>query len=171
MKTSIPPSSSWATGYLPGSVEHRLGIVDPQAGLFLAFALYPAFVISVQSNPGPDPNGITSAWMRILIYTMDGSRNRGGSAEEKSWDRQRNLERMEQWRFPIPMESFPLILRIALILLGSPLLLYLLKSRQTLDELLSQEERTKEKRSERRKNERSMRAANKAKQRDRDVDE
>ena len=47
----------------------------------------------------------------------------------------------------------------------------LLKSRQTLDEILSQEEKTKEKTKRAMKNERSTRATNKGKQRDRDVDE
>ena len=52
-------------------------------------------------------------------------RNCGGSTEEKSWDRQRKLDGMEQWHFHIVMEGPPVMLQVALILLACGLSLYL----------------------------------------------
>jgi len=52
-------------------------------------------------------------------------RNRGGSAAEKSWDRQQKLDGMKQWYFPLVMECLPLMLQIALALLGCALSQYL----------------------------------------------
>ena len=49
-------------------------------------------------------------------------RNRGGSAEEESWDRQRKLEGTN---FHIVMEAIPVMLQITLVLLGSALAFYL----------------------------------------------
>ena len=51
--------------------------------------------------------------------------NCGGSAEEKSRDRQRKLDGMGQWNFHIVMEGPPVMLQIALALLGCGLSLYL----------------------------------------------
>ena len=52
-------------------------------------------------------------------------RNCGGSTEEKSWDRQRKLDGMEQWHFHIVMECPPVMLQVALTLLACGLSLYL----------------------------------------------
>ena len=52
-------------------------------------------------------------------------RNRGGSAAEKSWDRQRKLDGMKRWYFHIVMEGLPVMLQIALLLLGCALSQYL----------------------------------------------
>ena len=46
-------------------------------------------------------------------------RNRGGSAEEKGWNRQRKLDGMEQWHFYVVVESTPVMLQIAPVLPGS----------------------------------------------------
>jgi len=52
-------------------------------------------------------------------------RNRGGSAAEKSWDRQKKLDGMQRWYFHIIMEGLPVMLQIALVLLGCALSQYL----------------------------------------------
>ena len=52
-------------------------------------------------------------------------RNRGGSAAEKSRDRQRKLDGLETWYFYLVIESLPVMLQLALLLLGCALSLYL----------------------------------------------
>lgn len=52
-------------------------------------------------------------------------RNRGGSAAEKSRDRQRKLDGLESWYFHIVIESLPVMLQLALLLLGCALSRYL----------------------------------------------
>ena len=52
-------------------------------------------------------------------------RNRGGSAAEKSRDRQRKLDGFEKWHFRLVIESLPLMLQLALLLLGYALSRYL----------------------------------------------
>ncbi|KAF9649283.1 hypothetical protein BDM02DRAFT_1937572 [Thelephora ganbajun] len=52
-------------------------------------------------------------------------RNRGGSAVDKSRDRQRKLDGMKKWRFYLAIESLPVVLQLALLLLGGALSLYL----------------------------------------------
>ena len=152
-----------------------------QAGLFSAVSS--AFIIDVQPNLQSDSNDMTTAYMRILIHTMNESlfpdadqlatvwtgpsveivtvlcllyaslatslfaafvamlgkqwvnryiRNHGGSAEEKSWGRQRKLDGMEQWHFHVVMEAIPVMLQVALALLGSGLSLYLWSINRTV---------------------------------------
>ena len=48
-------------------------------------------------------------------------RNRGGSAADKSRDRQRKLDGLERWYFRLVIESLPVILQLALLLLGCAL--------------------------------------------------
>jgi len=52
-------------------------------------------------------------------------RNRGGSAADKSRDRQRKLDALEKWRFHLTIESLPVMLQLGLLLLGCALSLYL----------------------------------------------
>ena len=52
-------------------------------------------------------------------------RNRGGSAAEKSRDRQRKLDGLEGWHLYLVVESLPLMLQFALLLLGCALSRYL----------------------------------------------
>lgn len=52
-------------------------------------------------------------------------RNRGGSTADKSRDRQRKLDGLEKWRFHLAIESLPVMLQFALLLLGCALSLYL----------------------------------------------
>jgi len=52
-------------------------------------------------------------------------RNRGGSAADKSRDRQRKLDGLENWHFYLAIESLPVMLQFALLLLGCALSLYL----------------------------------------------
>ena len=145
-----------------------------QAGLFSAVSS--AFIIDVQSNLQPDPNEMTTAYLRILIHNMNNTlfpdanstpaawtgpppeivtvqsllysslatslfaafiamlgkqwvtrylRKQGGSAAEKSRDRQRKLDGFKEWKFQLAIESLPVMLQLALLLLGSALTLYL----------------------------------------------
>ena len=52
-------------------------------------------------------------------------RNRGGSAADKSRDRQRKLDGLEKWHFHLAIESLPVMLQLALLLLGCALSRYL----------------------------------------------
>ena len=52
-------------------------------------------------------------------------RNRGGSTVDKSHDRQRKLDGLEKWYFHIAIESLPVMLQLALLLLGCALSRYL----------------------------------------------
>jgi hypothetical protein len=52
-------------------------------------------------------------------------RNRGGSAADKSRDRQRELDGLETWHFHLVIESLPVMLQFALLLLGCALSRYL----------------------------------------------
>ena len=52
-------------------------------------------------------------------------RNRGGSAADKSRDRQRKLDGFEKWRFHLAIESLPVMLQVSSLLLGCALSQYL----------------------------------------------
>jgi len=52
-------------------------------------------------------------------------RNRGGSAADKSRDRQQKLDGLEKWHFHLTIESLPAMLQLVLLLLGCALSLYL----------------------------------------------
>ena len=52
-------------------------------------------------------------------------RNRGGSAADKSRDRQRKLDGFDKWHFHLVIESLPVMLQFALLLLGCALSRYL----------------------------------------------
>ena len=52
-------------------------------------------------------------------------RNRGGSAVDKSRDRQRKLDGLEKWHFRLVIESLPVMLQIALLLFAGALSRYL----------------------------------------------
>jgi len=51
--------------------------------------------------------------------------NRGGSAADKSRDRQQKLDGLEKWHFHLTIESLPVMLQFALLLLGCALSRYL----------------------------------------------
>jgi len=51
--------------------------------------------------------------------------NRGGSAADKSRDRQQKLDGLEKWHFHLAIESLPVMLQFALLLLGCALSRYL----------------------------------------------
>ena len=53
------------------------------------------------------------------------NQNRGGSAADKSRDRQRKFDGLEKWKFYLAIEILPVMLQLALLLLGSALSLYL----------------------------------------------
>jgi hypothetical protein len=52
-------------------------------------------------------------------------RNRGGSAADKSRNRQRKLDGLQKWHFHFAIESLPVMLQLALLLLGCALSRYL----------------------------------------------
>jgi len=59
-------------------------------------------------------------------------RNRGGSAADKSQDRQRKLDGHKKWHFYVAVESLPMVLQFALLLFGCALSLYLWTISQTV---------------------------------------
>jgi hypothetical protein len=145
-----------------------------QAGLFSAVTS--AFIIQVHPQLQQDPNDVTAALLRVLIYTMNNTAVDGiptappwtgpplslvqvqallyaslaasllsallamlgkqwlnryasiemrGSAIERSQNRQLKLNGIFAWCFDYVMESLPLMLQIALLLLGCALSKYL----------------------------------------------
>ena len=150
-------------------------LTGPQAGLFSAVTS--AFIIEVHSHLQQDPNDVTAALLRVLLYKMDSSTfgndvptlpqwtgpprtivhvqaillaslaasllsaflamlgkqwlNRyastdmRGSAIERSQNRQRKLDGIVTWYFDHVMEALPLMLQVALLLLGCALSRYL----------------------------------------------
>ena len=97
-----PPPTTWS-----GPDRH---VVLFQCLLYasLAISLFAAFVAMLGKQ-----------WLDRFV------RNKGTAATEKSWDRQRKLQGMSQWRFHIIMESLPTLLQFALFLFGSSISLYL----------------------------------------------
>ena len=85
-------------------------IVTVQALLYasLATSLFAAFIAMLGKQ-----------WVNRYL------RNHGGSAAEKSRDRQRKLDGFKKWHFYPVIESLPVMLQLALLLLGSALSLYL----------------------------------------------
>ena len=59
-------------------------------------------------------------------------RNRGGSAADKSRDRQRKLDGLERWHFVLIVESLPVMLQFAVLSLGCALSRYLWKISPTV---------------------------------------
>jgi len=59
-------------------------------------------------------------------------RNHGGSAADKSRDRQRKLDGFEKWHFRLVIESLPAMLQLALLLLGCALSRYLWATSHTV---------------------------------------
>ena len=86
------------------------GVVTVQALLYasLATSLFAAFVAVLGKQ-----------WINRYI------RNHGGSAADKSRDRQRKLDGFETWHFHLVIESLPIMLQLAVLLLGSALSRYL----------------------------------------------
>ena len=146
-----------------------------QAGLFSAVAS--AFIIEVHSHIQQDPNDVTAALLRVLLYKIDNttfgnnppalpqwtgppraivhvqailfaslaasllsaflamlgkqwlnryaSTDMRGSAVERSQHRQKKLDGIITWYFDYVMEALPLMLQVALLLLGCALSRYL----------------------------------------------
>ena len=86
------------------------GIVTVQALLYasLATSLFAAFVAVLGKQ-----------WINRYI------RNHGGSAADKSRDRQQKLDGLERWHFHLVIESLPVMLQLAVLLLGCALSRYL----------------------------------------------
>ena len=59
-------------------------------------------------------------------------RNRGGSAADKSRNRQRKLDGFQKWHFHLAIESVPVMLQLALLLLGCALSYYLWTTSHTV---------------------------------------
>lgn len=97
-----PPPTTWS-----GPDD---GVVVVQCLLYasLATSLFAAFVAMLGKQ-----------WVNRFV------RNTGRTAAEKSWDRQSKLRGMGKWHFHIVMESLPIMLQFALLLLGSSLSGYL----------------------------------------------
>lgn len=97
-----PSALTW-TGPPPGTV-----IVQPPPHASLAASLFASFPTMLGKQ-------------RVNRYT----RNRGGSAADKSRDRQRKRDGLETWRFHLVIESLPVMRQFALLLLGCALSWYL----------------------------------------------
>ena len=86
------------------------GIVTVQVLLYasLVTSLFAAFVAVLGKQ-----------WINRYI------RNHGGSTADKSRDRQRKLDGFERWHFHLVIESLPIMLQLAVLLLGCALSRYL----------------------------------------------
>jgi hypothetical protein len=157
------------------SISDVHALTELQAGLFSAVTS--AFIIEVHSHLQQDPNDVTAALLRVLLYKIDNTTfgndpptlpqwtgpprtivhvqailfaslaasllsaffamlgkqwlNRYASTEmrgttiERSQYRQRKLDGIVKWYFDHVMESLPLMLQVALLLLGCALTRYL----------------------------------------------
>ena len=104
-------------------------------------SLFPNVDLDIASWTGPPPGIVT---VQSLLYTslatslfaaflaMLGKqwinrylRRHGGSAADKSRDRQRKIDGLEGWHFRLVIESLPVMLQVALLLLGCALSKYL----------------------------------------------
>ena len=97
-----PASTTW-TGPPPG-------IITVQSLLYISLttSLFAAFLAMLGKQ-----------WVNQYL------RNRGGSAADKSHDRQWKLDGFETWHFHLAIESLPVMLQLALLLLGCDLSKYL----------------------------------------------
>ena len=86
------------------------GIITVQSLLYtsLATSLFAAFLAMLGKQ-----------WINRYL------RRHGGSAADKSRDRQRKIDGLEGWRFRLVIESLPVMLQVALLLLGCALSKYL----------------------------------------------
>ena len=93
------------------------GIVIVQSLLYtsLATSLFAAFLAMLGKQ-----------WINRYL------RNRGGSAADKSRDRQEKLDGLEGWHFRLVIESLPAMLQLALLLLGCALSCYLWMTSRTV---------------------------------------
>jgi len=92
-------------------------IVTVQSLLYasLATSLFAAFLAMLGKQ-----------WVNLYL------RNHGGSAADKSRDRQRKLDGFEKWHFRLAIESLPVMLQFALLLLGCALSRYLWTTSRTV---------------------------------------
>ena len=106
----VDPSSVTWTGPPPG-------IVTIQSLLYgsLATSLFAAFIAMLGKQ-----------WVTRYL------RKQGGSAVEKSRDRQRKLDGFKKWHFQLAIESLPVMLQLALLLLGCALTQYLWTINRTI---------------------------------------
>ena len=106
---AIPDPITWA-GPPPG-------VVTVQSLLYasLATSLFAAFLAFLGKQ-----------WINRYL------RHRGGSAADKSRDRQQKLDGLERWHFQLVIESLPVMLQLALLLLACALSLYLWPINQTV---------------------------------------
>ena len=106
----VDPSSVTWTGPPPG-------IVTIQSLLYgsLATSLFAAFIAMLGKQ-----------WVTRYL------RKQGGSAVEKSRDRQRKLDGFKKWHFQLVIESLPVMLQLALLLLGCALTQYLWTINRTI---------------------------------------
>ena len=104
-------------------------------------SLFPNAITDATTWSGPPPDIVTvqsllyaslAASLLAAFFAMLGKqwvnrylRNHGGSAADKSRDRQRKLDGLERWRFRLVIESLPVMLQLALLLLGCALSLYM----------------------------------------------
>jgi len=104
-------------------------------------SLFPDAVPSSTAWIGPPPEIVTvqsllyaslATSLFVAFLAMLGKqwvnrylRNRGGSAADKSRERQRKLDGLEEWHFRLVIESLPVMLQLALLLLGCALSRYL----------------------------------------------
>ena len=104
--TLFPDTDSGSTTWIGPPSE----IVTVQSLLYgsLATSLFAAFIAMLGKQ-----------WVSRYL------RKQGGSAVEKSRDRQRKLDGFKKWHFHLVIESLPVMLQFALLLLGCALTLHL----------------------------------------------
>jgi len=97
-----PDSVTWS------GPPHEIVTVQSLLYASLATSLFAAFIAMLGKQ-----------WVNRYL------RNRGGSAADKSRDRQRKLDGFDKWHFHLVIESLPVMLQLALLLLGCALSRYL----------------------------------------------
>lgn len=107
MNNTLFPDADPSSTIWTGPPPH---VVTVQSLLYasLATSLFAAFIAMLGKQ-----------WVKRYL------RNRGGSAPEKSRDRQQKLDGLNKWHFRLIIEGLPVMLQLALLLLGFALSLYL----------------------------------------------
>ncbi|KAF7336230.1 hypothetical protein MVEN_02170900 [Mycena venus] len=135
-QTSPDPKTAFWDSYMRLADEHDKGFQKKYsndldtalifAGLFSAVGS--AFIIQIQPELAPDPRAIIVPSLAVLgkqwvlYYEAAGSK---GTLEQRGLERQRKLDGLRRWKFDAVLQSFPLLLQLALFLFSTGLSIYL----------------------------------------------
>ena len=107
-------TSAWASEFKVARITHRGKPRPPFDVVTVQSLLYTSLTIS-----------LSAAFLAMLGKQWATLRSHGGSAADRSRDKQRKMDEFEKLHFHFAIDSLPLMLRFALLLLGYALSGYL----------------------------------------------